>query len=147
MRPVTSLIQSADVVPDNKVYGANIGPIWGRQDPDGSHVGPMNFAIWGPSRITGYRNGHRNLWDEPYASFWWPMVWFRYQHESCGYIWFVFLCLIGRVCDFYLDVSLMREGWPMVAVIPKIILSMDFRFKRRIEQVTTDLLYIKFTSM
>ena len=21
-------------------------PIWGRQDPDGSHVGPMNFAVW-----------------------------------------------------------------------------------------------------
>ena len=21
-------------------------PIWGRQDPGGPHVGPMNFAIW-----------------------------------------------------------------------------------------------------
>ena len=31
---------------DNKVHGANIGPIWGRQDPGGAHVGPMNFAIW-----------------------------------------------------------------------------------------------------
>ena len=26
---------------------ANMGPIWGRQDPGGPHVGPMNFAIWG----------------------------------------------------------------------------------------------------
>ena len=25
---------------------ANMGPIWGRQDPGGPHVGPMNFAIW-----------------------------------------------------------------------------------------------------
>ena len=33
--------------PDSKVYGANIGPTWGRQDPGGPHVGPMNFAIWG----------------------------------------------------------------------------------------------------
>ena len=33
-------------VPDSKVHGANMGPIWGRQDPDGPHVGPMNFAIW-----------------------------------------------------------------------------------------------------
>ena len=33
--------------PDSKVYGANMGPIWGRQDPGGPHVGPMNFAIWG----------------------------------------------------------------------------------------------------
>ena len=32
--------------PDNKVHGANMGPIWGRQDPGGPHVDPMNFAIW-----------------------------------------------------------------------------------------------------
>ena len=32
--------------PDSKIHGANMGPIWGRQDPDESHVGPMNFAIW-----------------------------------------------------------------------------------------------------
>ena len=32
--------------PDRKVHGANMGPIWGRQDPGGSHVGPMNLAIW-----------------------------------------------------------------------------------------------------
>ena len=32
--------------PDSKIHGANTGPIWGRQDPVGPHVGPMNFAIW-----------------------------------------------------------------------------------------------------
>ena len=32
--------------PDSKVYGANMGPIWGRQDPGGPRVGPMNLAIW-----------------------------------------------------------------------------------------------------
>ena len=32
--------------PDSKVHGANMGPIWGRHDPGGPHVGPMNFAIW-----------------------------------------------------------------------------------------------------
>ena len=32
--------------PDSKVHGANMGPIWCRQDPGGPHVGPMNFAIW-----------------------------------------------------------------------------------------------------
>ena len=31
--------------PDSKVHGANMGPIWGRQDPGGSHVGLMNIAI------------------------------------------------------------------------------------------------------
>ena len=34
------------VIPDSKVHGANTGPIWGRQDPGGPHVGPMNLAIW-----------------------------------------------------------------------------------------------------
>ena len=33
--------------PDSKVHGVNMGPIWGRQDPGGPNVGPMNFAIWG----------------------------------------------------------------------------------------------------
>ena len=32
--------------PDRKVHGANMGPIWGRQDPGGPHAGPMNFAMW-----------------------------------------------------------------------------------------------------
>ena len=32
--------------PDSMVHGANMGPIWGRQDPGRPHVGPMNFAIW-----------------------------------------------------------------------------------------------------
>ena len=33
--------------PDSKFHGANMGPIWGRQDPGVPHIGPMNFAIWG----------------------------------------------------------------------------------------------------
>ena len=33
-------------IPDSKVHEANMEPIWGRQDPDGPDVGPMNFAIW-----------------------------------------------------------------------------------------------------
>ena len=35
-----------DDFPDIKVHGANKGPIWGRQDPGGPHVGPKNIAIW-----------------------------------------------------------------------------------------------------
>ena len=44
MKQVLSLGMNVD--PDSKVQGANIGPIWGRQDPGGPHAGPMNFAIW-----------------------------------------------------------------------------------------------------
>ena len=31
--------------PDSKVHGANVGHIWGRQDPGGPHIGHMNLAI------------------------------------------------------------------------------------------------------
>ena len=34
------------VTPDSKVHGANMGPIWGRQDPGGPHVRPMNLVVW-----------------------------------------------------------------------------------------------------
>ena len=34
------------VNPDSKVHGANIGPIWGRQDPGGPQMGHVNLAIW-----------------------------------------------------------------------------------------------------
>ena len=33
-------------ISDSKVHGANMGPIWGRQDSGGPHDGPMNFAMW-----------------------------------------------------------------------------------------------------
>ena len=31
---------------DSKVHGANMGHIWGQQDPGGPHVGPTNLVIW-----------------------------------------------------------------------------------------------------
>ena len=32
--------------PDRNIHGANVGHTWGRQDPDGPHVGHTNIAIW-----------------------------------------------------------------------------------------------------
>ena len=49
------------ICPDSKVRGANMGPIWGRQDPDWPHVGPMNFAIW--VRLLILPLYYENLWD------------------------------------------------------------------------------------
>ena len=34
------------LIPDGKVNEANMGPTWVLSAPDGSYVGPMNFAIW-----------------------------------------------------------------------------------------------------
>ena len=45
---ILSSLFSWCIFPDSKVHGANMGPIWDGQDPDGPHVGPMNFAIWVP---------------------------------------------------------------------------------------------------
>ena len=46
---IDSWVGTRHDVPDSKVPGAKMGPIWGRQDPGGPHVGPMNLVIyiWG----------------------------------------------------------------------------------------------------
>ena len=52
---VISLHDGPGITPDSKVHGANMGPIWGRQDPGGPHVGPMNFAILDIKRRHEYK--------------------------------------------------------------------------------------------
>ena len=44
-REVSHYVVVIDRFQCSKVPGANIEPIWGRQDPDGPHVGPINFSI------------------------------------------------------------------------------------------------------
>ena len=39
-------LSTLQTYPDSNVPVANMGPIWGRQDPGGPHVGPNKFAIW-----------------------------------------------------------------------------------------------------
>ena len=49
--------------PDSKVQGANMGPIWDRQDPGGPHVRHVNFAIWEAKPLDElYNNIIRNNW-------------------------------------------------------------------------------------
>ena len=45
----------ANTIPDSKVHGANMGPIWGRQDPGGPHFGPMNLALWDVLQIISWK--------------------------------------------------------------------------------------------
>ena len=40
-------------IPDNKVYGDNMGPTWVLSALAGPHVGPMNLAIW-DSKLQGW---------------------------------------------------------------------------------------------
>ena len=46
----------SQTIPDSKDPRANMGPIWGRQDPSGPHVGPRTFVIWGVSKRPGRLN-------------------------------------------------------------------------------------------
>ena len=46
-----SIHQDDHCIPDSKAHRVKVGPIWGRQDPGGPHVGPKNFAIWGALKI------------------------------------------------------------------------------------------------
>ena len=48
--------------PDSKAQGANMGPIWCRQDPGAPHVGPMNFAFWVFSKIVKQSAGMMLRW-------------------------------------------------------------------------------------
>ena len=45
-KPIASVLIFTNRYPDSKFHGANLWPIWGRQDPGGPQVDPMNFAIW-----------------------------------------------------------------------------------------------------
>ena len=42
---ICTAIAGDDASPDSKVYEADMGPVWGRQDPGGPRVGPMNLSI------------------------------------------------------------------------------------------------------
>ena len=51
-------------IPDSKFHGANMGPIWGRQDPGGPHVGPKNWDDI-PQLITNH-----GLLEGRYIGYW-----------------------------------------------------------------------------
>ena len=53
-RYARSRSRAVSTLPDSKIHGANMGPIWVRQDPGGPHVGPTNFAIWVVMSWLGY---------------------------------------------------------------------------------------------
>ena len=49
--------KETEIIPNSKVYGTNMGPIWVLSAPNGPHVGPMNFAIWDHLQKYGLVNG------------------------------------------------------------------------------------------
>ena len=75
-------------IPHTKVHGANMGPIWGRQDPGGPHVGPMNFAIW---------DLHWSIWS----------VWsYCQQRTQRGIVFLTAIVFSMKVLCPYVDLSM-----------------------------------------
>ena len=76
--------------PVSKVQGANMGPIWGRQDPGGPHVGPINFVIWVEILHDLSAKGTNHMWH-----------------------WVFFLWIFTLVCIYFFHCILTIEylGW------------------------------------
>ena len=78
------------IIPNSKVHGVNMGPIWGWQDPVGSHVGPMNVAIWDMFHFF-----HLNwyLWYTEQEYTWLIGCIFHQQYDT----WYCFVCKLWIV--------------------------------------------------
>ena len=89
--------------PSSKVHGANMGPIWGRQDPGEPHVGPMNFAIWvinctcRRTSTIKFQKWFQCLsnYEVNYATSWCaPFYWIYFFMDKPSFIWVI--CLFHR---------------------------------------------------
>ena len=105
------------VIPNSKVHGANMGPIWVRQDPGGPHVGPVNFAIWGDYWVITIRPDIEYKWYPTcfcrnYMSLWisWIgyLIWVNLQMSAIlrwdEIIWtmiIIWLRYTSRLCIWY----------------------------------------------
>ena len=65
-------------IPDSKVHGANMGPIWGQQDPGGPHVAPWTL-------LSGIVFG--------------PFMWFIYPHFSQLFQKNTIVCIFYWTCS------------------------------------------------
>ena len=93
--------------PDSKVLGTNVGPIWGRQDPGGPHVGPMNFAIWEDALLFA---NHLYPWIigtccvmaklTMFVDNEWKFVSFQHRQYAVMWLFHVFhLSFVNHMCD------------------------------------------------
>ena len=92
---------------DSKVHGTNMRPVWGRQDPGGPHVHPMNSAIrvdlwdaWNWCR-------HSNLLP---ASLYAYCPW-DYSCDQRGCAIYIYVVLISTCLLFHFSNSSMQVPW------------------------------------
>ena len=89
-------VDRSKTLPDSKVHGVNMGPIWGWQVPGGPHVGPMNFAFW-DVLATDQGEESKTDWSETLAI---PELFFYSQFPS-----FMFMN-IAYIMEFYTSTNI-----------------------------------------
>ena len=112
----------SNTVPDSKVHGANMRTIWGRQDPGGPHVGPMNLAIWGPTGIRAWlihSVESPSMVDPQWDIWYWGSKW--NLHTVC---WSAVGCEWGTTSVYFgiTYVCFIPTRLPVFAVEPKYLL-------------------------
>ena len=110
------------VFPDSKVHGANMGPIWGRQDPGGPHGGPMSLAIW--VVITLNRGGYCyniTVWGYFYDI----TVWQRLFSDAMNINLSHFIGMQSKALDYE------RRRWQYVLRPISLALSLDHSKKKK----------------
>ena len=88
-------IMASSAPPDSKLHGANMGTTWGRKDPGGPHVGPMNLAIWACNHtVTGGISG-----------------------SHFGHLWLWHLLFVQYVCAIVIEEKLLPRFWSFVSYL------------------------------
>ena len=102
------------MIPDSKVHGENMGPIWGRQDPGGPHVGPMNFAIWVYNwcnylSIPGWKLFHVST-GGPWTTIWITFITFIYKFRYCKSFIQVFIMTFDQTTKKFTQQGSLRSS-------------------------------------
>ena len=102
--------------PDSKVHGANMGPIWGRQDPGGPHVGNMNFAIWEGFvvffvSLSKLLNNSQHITKRTELHNVWNMCDIRHYFDIINKVWCIYQCHSVMQChNPALCISLLKSA-------------------------------------
>ena len=93
--------KSCHAFPDSEVRGANMGPTWGRQDPCGPLVGPMELCylgcwLFGANPLPEARATYCQLNHHEVAVVWLGSKFNRENHWEYGICYFCFQCHPGN---------------------------------------------------
>ena len=83
---------------------ANTGPIWGRKDPSGPHIGPMNLVIWNMFDKK-YSKFERNAYTVAFLFKWAGMVMYKKTTKGTG------MCVINTALQSAAEVKCRCLPW------------------------------------